>query len=131
MSLNHNVCSREERRRDCEPERFGSFQIHDQFIFCRSLHRKVGWPLTLKDPIDIAGRAPELVGEIRPIRDQALVQKDDSFQLGPALLPALVKRVHATTCGARGRLRRPRSGSRPMSRKFHDAHLILNQKERL
>jgi hypothetical protein len=29
-----------------------------------------------------------------------LVQKDDSFQLGPALLPALVKRGRATTCGA-------------------------------
>jgi len=40
-----------------------------------------------------------------------LVQKDDSFQLGPALLSALVKRGRATTCGARARLRRPRSGS--------------------
>ncbi|MGA7311848.1 MAG: hypothetical protein WBX05_23190 [Pseudolabrys sp.] len=35
-----------------------------------------------------------------------LVQKDDSFQLGPALLPALVKTGRATTCGARARLRR-------------------------
>ena len=26
MSLNHNVCSREQRRRDGEPKRFGSFQ---------------------------------------------------------------------------------------------------------
>jgi hypothetical protein len=40
-----------------------------------------------------------------------LVQKDDNFQLGPALLPALVKSGRATTCGARARLRRPRSGS--------------------
>jgi hypothetical protein len=40
-----------------------------------------------------------------------LVQKDDCFQLGPALLPALAKRVRATTRGARARLRRPRSGS--------------------
>ena len=40
-----------------------------------------------------------------------LVQKDDSFQLGPALLPALVKTGRATICGARARLRRPRSGS--------------------
>jgi hypothetical protein len=39
-----------------------------------------------------------------------LVQKDDIFQLGLALLPALVK-SGATTCGARARLRRPRSGS--------------------
>jgi hypothetical protein len=32
-----------------------------------------------------------------------LVQKDDSFQLGPALLPALVETGRATTCGARAR----------------------------
>ena len=36
-----------------------------------------------------------------------LVQKDDSFQLGPALLPALVKTGRATTCGPPARLRRP------------------------
>ena len=43
-----------------------------------------------------------------------LLQKDDSFQLGPALLPALVKNGRTTTCGARARSRRPRSGlSRP------------------
>jgi hypothetical protein len=40
-----------------------------------------------------------------------LVQKNDSFQLGPALLPALVKKRRTTTCGNRARLRRPRSGS--------------------
>src|SRR5262249_22938597 len=40
-----------------------------------------------------------------------LAQKEDSFQLGPALLPALIKRGRITTCGARARLRRPRSGS--------------------
>jgi hypothetical protein len=40
-----------------------------------------------------------------------LVQKDDSFQLGSALLPALAKRGRATTRGTRARLRRPRSGS--------------------
>src|SRR5262245_61499837 len=40
-----------------------------------------------------------------------LVQKDGSFQLGPALLPALLKSGRATTCRTRARLRRPRSGS--------------------
>src|SRR5262249_56988265 len=40
-----------------------------------------------------------------------LVQKCDSFQLGPALLSALVKRGRATACGARSRLRRPRARS--------------------
>ena len=37
-----------------------------------------------------------------------LVQKDDCFQLGPALLPALIKSGRAPTCGALARLRRSR-----------------------
>jgi hypothetical protein len=37
-----------------------------------------------------------------------LVQKDGSFQLGPALLPALLKSGRATTCRTRARMRRPR-----------------------
>ena len=41
----------------------------------------------------------------------------DSFHPGPALLARLVKSSHATTCGARARLRRPRSRSiRPATR---------------
>ena len=42
-----------------------------------------------------------------------LVQKDNSFQLGPAFLPALVKSGRTTTSGPRTRLLRPRSGSKP------------------
>jgi hypothetical protein len=41
-----------------------------------------------------------------------LVQKDDSFQFGLALLPALMKSGRVTACGARGRSRRARSGSK-------------------
>jgi hypothetical protein len=44
-----------------------------------------------------------------------LVQKDDSFQLGAALLPALVKRGRATTCGA-PLLQQVRQSARPPSK---------------
>jgi len=47
-----------------------------------------------------------------------LVQKDGSFQLGPALLPALVKTGRASISGARARLRRPRSGSSRLGRAY-------------
>jgi hypothetical protein len=47
-----------------------------------------------------------------------LVEKDGSFQLGPALLPALVKTSRATTCGARAPLRRARSGSNRLGRAY-------------
>jgi len=45
-----------------------------------------------------------------------LVQKDCSFQLGPALLPALMKSGRVITRGARARLRPPRSGSSRLTR---------------
>ena len=41
-----------------------------------------------------------------------LMQKDDSFQLGPALLPALMKAGRASTCRARAQLRRSRKTAR-------------------
>ncbi len=47
-----------------------------------------------------------------------LVQKDDCFQLGPALLPALAKRVRATTRGARARLRQLRMSALGQKRKL-------------
>ena len=54
-----------------------------------------------------------------------LVQKDDSFQFGPALLPALVKTGRDTTCDARARLRRPRSGSSRPGRAVRAARMPM------
>lgn len=54
-----------------------------------------------------------------------LVQKDDSFQFGPALLPALVKTGRDTTCAARARLRRPRSGSSRPGRAVRAARMPM------
>src|SRR5262249_10449306 len=70
-SLYDNVCSREQRRGDCEPEYFGSFQIYDQLIFGRRLHWQVGRFLAPKNAIDIARRAAILVGFIGSVGCEA------------------------------------------------------------
>ena len=66
-----HIGSSEQRRRYCEPKRFGGFQVHDQLIFCRSLYREVGWFLTFKNAIDVARRAAVLIGFIGSIGCEA------------------------------------------------------------
>jgi hypothetical protein len=57
------------RRRQVQAECFRGLEVDDEFILCRRLHRQVGSLLTLEDAIDIASRAPKLIGKIWPIRD--------------------------------------------------------------
>jgi len=61
----HHIGSGEQRRRYCESNRVGSLQVHNQFVFCRSLHWQVRRFLTSEDTIDIVRRAAILVRFIR------------------------------------------------------------------
>ena len=54
-----------------EAERLGGLEVDDQLVLCRRLHRQVSRLLALEDAVDVASRAPELVGEIGPVGDQA------------------------------------------------------------
>ena len=53
-------------------------RLIDQLVLGRRLHRQVGWLLALEDAIDVAGRAPVLVDEIRPIGDQAAAGDEEA-----------------------------------------------------
>ena len=66
-----------------EAERLGGLEIDHQLVLGRRLHRQVGWLLALEDAIDVAGRAPVLVDEIRPIGDQAAGGDEDSVRSRP------------------------------------------------
>ena len=55
-SARASSCSRQR-----EAKRFGGFEIDDQFILGRCLHRHVGRLFALEDAINIAGRASVLV----------------------------------------------------------------------
>ena len=56
--------------RDGEAERRGSLEVEYQLVLRRRLHRQVGGLLAFEDAIDVAGRAPVLIDQINPVRNQ-------------------------------------------------------------
>ena len=60
------------------PSALAVLRLIDQFVLGRRLHRHVGRLLTLENTIDVAGRAPVLVDEIRPIGDQAAAGDEEA-----------------------------------------------------
>ena len=53
------------------PSALAVLRLIDQLVLGRRLHRQVGRLLALEDAVDVAGRAPVLVDQIRPVGDQA------------------------------------------------------------
>jgi hypothetical protein len=68
--FDHLVGASEQLRREVEAERSGGLHIDHELVFVWRLHRQVGRLLTLEDAIDVTGRLPKLVGNIRPIAEQ-------------------------------------------------------------
>ena len=76
VSFDHLVGARQHARRHVKAERFGGLEVDHQLVLGRRLHRQVGRLLALEDAIDVAGGSPVLVGEIRPVGDQAAVRDE-------------------------------------------------------
>src|SRR5262249_26628062 len=71
LLLDHLVGAGKHRCRHFEAERLGGLEIEHSFVLGRRLNRQVGRLLALEDTIDVVGRAPERVGCIRSIGNQA------------------------------------------------------------
>ena len=74
LLFDHLVGRGEQRLRNGQAEGLCGLEIDDQFILGGRLHREIARLLALENAIDIAGRAPELVGKIRSVRDQATIR---------------------------------------------------------
>src|SRR5215475_3213878 len=68
-SLDYLVGAGEHRPGNFQAERLGGLEIDGQVDFRGLLHRKVGWLLTLKNAIDVAGSTPIRIGDVRSVGD--------------------------------------------------------------
>src|SRR5262245_65575842 len=64
-SFDHFVGAGEQRRRHFEAERLRGRQVDHKLVLCRRLHRQVGRLLALEDAVDVRGRLPILIEEMR------------------------------------------------------------------
>src|SRR5262249_18926031 len=71
--LNHLVGLGEDRGRHSEAERLGCSEVNHQLVFCRCLHRQLGWLLALENAVDIASRLPQLLDDVSSVTDQSAV----------------------------------------------------------
>ena len=62
------------------PSALAVLRLITRLVLGRRLHRQVGRLLALEDAIDVAGRAPVLVDQIRPIGDQAAGGDEEAFE---------------------------------------------------
>src|SRR5262245_34538190 len=77
-SLDHLVGASEHRCWHFKAERLRGLVVDEELVFGRRLHRQIGRLLTPEDAIDVVSSTPELVGQIRPVGDQAAADNAES-----------------------------------------------------
>ena len=63
------------------PSAFAVLRLMLSSYLVGALHREIARLLAFEDAIDIASRAPELVGKIRSVEDQATIRDADAVLL--------------------------------------------------
>src|SRR6516164_2501853 len=76
--FDHLVGAGKQRLRHGESERLRGLEIDYKLVLRGRLHREIARLLALENAIDIVGRAPELVGKIRSVGDQAASRDADA-----------------------------------------------------
>src|SRR6266702_4795932 len=79
--LDHLVRPRQHRLRDRQAESLGGLEVDDQLVLDRRLHRKVGWLRTLEDEIDIASRAPKIIGQVNSVGQEAAEFSEETVRI--------------------------------------------------
>ena len=79
--FDNRVSTGEHRWRNCEAQFLSGFKIDHQLVLGRRLHWKVSWLLALEDPINVAGRPPELVNVVGPIGDQTAARDEKASRV--------------------------------------------------
>ena len=87
--LDRLIRTREQGRRDGETERLRGFEVDNELVLGRRLHRKIGWLLSLENSIHVASRLPVLLDEVRSVSNEAAGRNDvaigvDRWQLVPS-----------------------------------------------
>ena len=70
LLLDYLVRGGQQRFRDGKAECFGGLEVENHFVLGRGLHWEVGRFLTFENAIDIAGGAPTVVNNVRPVGNQ-------------------------------------------------------------
>src|SRR5215471_16426147 len=70
-SLDYLICPQQQRRRDGEAQRLRGSQVDGELELDRLLDWKRGWLFALQDAIDIGCSAPEIVGRVASVGQQA------------------------------------------------------------
>jgi len=73
-------------RRDGETERLRGFEVDNELVLGRRLHRKIGWLLSLENSIHVASCLPVLLDEVRSVSNEAAGRNEVAIGVDPGSL---------------------------------------------
>src|SRR5262245_5512580 len=79
--FDHLVGAGEQRKRECETKRVGSFEVDDQLDFHRLLNRQVSWFGTVENPTCVDADLPIDIGKIDAIAHEPARSREPAVRI--------------------------------------------------